>query len=489
MSNIQIQYSQSVVDQNHADELASSSDGSLSALLDTLIQLNYAIDVNYYYFNSWSYIGNTLRTNFSNGATRIFTGSVSDPNANSGTANATNVSFVLPNTVTVSQAGSLNYRWQSSGKAISFYSTDGNISSFIATTHYPTTSPYYDAVRGNSSIKLVGEISFDSSYNLSGSISSFTVTADKYLKNLTLTGNFAVGGNETSIGQGLANSTVAGTLTSYSETYYDGSYINVDGWGGSVYLANKQPINMSLLSDASHFPGDDTISIALPPKIYESCLIASGAGNDRVTLKGGGILLSVSSGSGKDNILLLDHGHSVDGGSDLDVVGYQSKQSQYQIQTVNGGVRVSNTENFSAYDTLINIERLNFSDSSLALDLDANAGKVAKLLGVVFGKAALMNKAYVGIGLSLLDGGLSYEDLAALALSAANATSSTDICTLLWTNVFGKVPTAVDIAPYKTMLDSGRLSIGALTTLAADTSLNITNIDLVGLAKTGIEYA
>ena len=38
------------------------------------------------------------------------------------------------------------------------------------------------------------------------------------------------------------------------------------------------------------------------------------------------------------------------------------------------------------------------------------------------------------------------------------------------------------------MLDSGQLSIGLLTTLAADTSFNTQHIDLVGLSLTGLEY-
>jgi len=84
---------------------------------------------------------------------------------------------------------------------------------------------------------------------------------------------------------------------------------------------------------------------------------------------------------------------------------------------------------------------------------------------------------------------MSYEALAALAVSVTKKTSSTDVCTLLWTNVFGKAPAAAaDIAPFTAMLDSGQMSIGGLAALAADTSFNTTNIDLVGLSQTGLGY-
>ncbi len=138
-------------------------------------------------------------------------------------------------------------------------------------------------------------------------------------------------------------------------------------------------------------------------------------------------------------------------------------------------------------DKLINVERLNFTDKSFALDLDGNAGTTAKILGAVFGKEFLNNKNYVGIGLSYLDGGWTYEKLAALALEAAGAKTNDQIVSLLWTNVIGTKPTEADKQPFIELLENG-MTAGSLAQYAADTSFNITNINLVGLAQTGIEY-
>jgi hypothetical protein len=159
----------------------------------------------------------------------------------------------------------------------------------------------------------------------------------------------------------------------------------------------------------------------------------------------------------------------------LDRVIFSGPRSQYSLSAQSaGGFRVTDS--------------VATRNGSLALDLDGNAGKVAKILGAIFGQSAVSNKAYVGIGLSYLDSGMSYSALAALAVSVTGKSSSTEVCTLLWTNVIKTTPTAADIAPYKAMLDSGQMSIGALATLAADTSFNTTNIGLVGLSQTGIEY-
>ena len=138
-------------------------------------------------------------------------------------------------------------------------------------------------------------------------------------------------------------------------------------------------------------------------------------------------------------------------------------------------------------DTLINVERIKFTDTSFALDLTGNAGITAKILGAVFGKDSLNNKNYVGIGLSFLDSGWTYDNLAGLALDAAGAKTNDQIVSLLWTNVIGTQPTTAEKAPYIALLENG-MSAGALAHLAADTAFNITNINLVGLAQTGIEY-
>ena len=146
----------------------------------------------------------------------------------------------------------------------------------------------------------------------------------------------------------------------------------------------------------------------------------------------------------------------------------------------------SKNPNSAGTDALVGIERLQFSDTSLALDLDCHAGQTAKLLGAVFGAASMAHQQFVGIGLSFLDAGTSYEQLAGMAVGAAGKTSHTNVVNQLWTNLVGSAPSQA--APIVALLDGG-MSVGALTVLAADLDLNTTNIGLVGLVQTGIEYS
>jgi hypothetical protein len=72
-------------------------------------------------------------------------------------------------------------------------------------------------------------------------------------------------------------------------------------------------------------------------------------------------------------------------------------------------------------------------------------------------------------------------------MSVLNKTSPEDVVGLLWTNVVGSSPTADQARPYIDMLNNG-MTQGQLAELAAKTSVNLAQIDLVGLAETGILF-
>jgi hypothetical protein len=189
-----------------------------------------------------------------------------------------------------------------------------------------------------------------------------------------------------------------------------------------------------------------------------------------------------------DLFLATTASESIDGGGGVDTVKYTNAKSNYLLNFISPTNRsLSDKSGSQGIDVLVSIERLKFSDTSLAIDLEGSAGTTAKILGAVFGKDSLSNKNFVGIGLSFLDSGWTYDNLAGLALEAAGAKTNDQVVTLLWTNVIGTKPTAADRQPFIALLENG-MTAGALAHLAADTSFNTTNINLVGLAQTGIEY-
>jgi hypothetical protein len=93
----------------------------------------------------------------------------------------------------------------------------------------------------------------------------------------------------------------------------------------------------------------------------------------------------------------------------------------------------------------------------------------------------------VGIGLSLLDGGKSFDELCGLAINALNLKAPSDVVNLLYTNVVGVAPTNEQAAPIVELLNKG-MSPGELTKIAAMLDLTATRINLTGLSETGLEF-
>nr|WP_231402802.1 M10 family metallopeptidase C-terminal domain-containing protein [Caenimonas aquaedulcis] len=193
-----------------------------------------------------------------------------------------------------------------------------------------------------------------------------------------------------------------------------------------------------------------------------------GAGNDSLEGRGGDDLL--------------------DGGDGQDVALYAASRAGYSIARGANGVTVSGPA--TGTDTMVNVERLVFTDGKVALDLDGYAGTVAKLLGAVFGAGAVHNTGYAGIGLNFADGGMGEQALAQLALDTQlGAHAGNDaVVDLLYTNVMGAAPSAAAHAQYVALLADGTYTQATLALEAAGSTMNQAHIDLVGLAAHGLAY-
>lgn len=258
------------------------------------------------------------------------------------------------------------------------------------------------------------------------------------------------------------------------------SKIPVVGWILSPVVDTYMKMSY-MLKNTNSF----TISMSLDSTVTggtKGGIFLGGIQNDNIVVGNGNALASGGNGNdifnpGTGNQYLL-------GDRGIDTALYTTIRSSHTLIKMGSDYTVSSLGNTQ---TLVNVERLQFSDTNVALDIDGNVGQVAKILGAVFGSNAVHNKEYVGIGLSYLDAGMSYEALNALAVNATGNTSYGDIVALLWNNVVGSPISVADKAYFVGLLDNG-MSIGALTAMAADTLLNANRIDLIGLGNTGVEY-
>jgi hypothetical protein len=143
-------------------------------------------------------------------------------------------------------------------------------------------------------------------------------------------------------------------------------------------------------------------------------------------------------------------------------------------------------------DTLVNVERVEFSDRSVAFDTLGSAGSAARIIGAAFGTAN-MTAAFMGVGIRLFDGGISMHDAAQLALGTplflqlAGGRDDASFVKAVFLNVVGHPPTFAEQSYYVGVLASG-VSQADLLAAAANSVFVADTIDLVGLGQTGIDY-
>ena len=184
-----------------------------------------------------------------------------------------------------------------------------------------------------------------------------------------------------------------------------------------------------------------------------------------------------------------------DGGLGLDTVVYSGPQERYTINKTGNRYVVSEPTGSDDTDYLSNIERLQFANGKVALDVEnGNAGEAAKLIGALLGPTYVKDKALTGIVINLLDQKYSSDTIANLGLatpmylSMAGSGSNTDFVKHVFNNVVGRPPTPSESSTYVSMLDAGT-SQSALALMAAHTDLNAARINLVGLIQHGLEFA
>ena len=291
--------------------------------------------------------------------------------------------------------------------------------------------------------------------------------------------------------------TFTGTSADNNWTVVNPGTFTLDGLGGTdtLYLGTslRSAYTITRAADgAVHVDSVSGASAALHATLYNMEVLVFDNKKDTLNLDSyfGVTPPPPLVGSSSDDRLTPAAGVTrVDGAGGIDTVVLSQPAAAYQLKTTASGFALSRTDGSHTL-ALAQVERLQFTDRQLALDLDGHAGLVARILGAVFGADAVKNAEYVGIGLRYSDSGMTDQALVQLALDArlGAGASSTDVVNLLYTNVVGQAPGDADRAAYVALLENHSQTPGSLGLMAATTSLNDQHIDLVGLAGTGLLF-
>ncbi len=214
---------------------------------------------------------------------------------------------------------------------------------------------------------------------------------------------------------------------------------------------------------------------------YENAL--GSAGNDLIT---GNALSNAITGSGGND--------TIDGGLGIDTAIYSGSSANYSISLgVGSSVVTDRTANRDGTDTLTNVERLQFTDTMLALDTgkDQTAGSGYMLYKAAFNRTP--DAGGLGFWISKMDTGMSYNSVAQsfvnsaefkTAFGGSNPTVNT-LVTKLYNNVLNRAPDAGGLAFWQEKLTTGWSTADVLGYFSTSGE-NVTNV--TPLIANGIQY-
>ena len=295
--------------------------------------------------------------------------------------------------------------------------------------------------------------------------------------------------------------TTTGTSGNDSWIVVKAGTFTLDGLGGTDTLALgtslRSQYTVKQVGSAVLVDSISGASSALHATLYNMEILTFDSGRDVLDLttyfKPAAQYITLNGSGLNDTFALAVGNYNVNGVGGLDAVTVSQPSSKFTVNPSALGYTLTSKDGQSVYN-LNSVERVVFSNEKIAFDVagTSNAGEVAKILGAVFGAAAVGNATYAGIGLSFLDGGMSYENLMNLAISAAlpgARLTNKAVVDLLFTNVVGFVPTVDQAKPYLDLLDNHTFTIAQLGVIAADSSFNTNQIGLTGqLLQTGLHY-
>lgn len=209
-------------------------------------------------------------------------------------------------------------------------------------------------------------------------------------------------------------------------------------------------------------------------------------GND--VLSGGAGRDSISGGAGNDIL---------EGGAGTDTARFSGNLANYRLTRISDTYVVRDMSGSDGTDTLTHFERLQFANTSLALDTEVteSGGEAALLIGALLGKASLSDKPLVGGLLAYFDAGNTLIDAAdalirtGIADRLANGSSTNAFVNLIYHSVTGKAPAPSDTTELAALIEGGTYTKAGFLVSAANHPQNQANVGLVGLLQTGLEYS
>ena len=228
-----------------------------------------------------------------------------------------------------------------------------------------------------------------------------------------------------------------------------------DGLGGTY--GYNSIVGPRLASGTTGGAADDTLQ--------------GGAGNDAFTGSGGNDL--------------------IDGGAGRDTAHYAGARVGFTVTQTTTGLTVTDKTGGEGTGTLLNVERLEFSDKGMAFDIDGNAGQVYRLYQAAFNRTP--DSGGLGDWIYGMDSGMSLLEVSSGFVSSAEFKSvygqnptNAEVVTRFYQNVLHRAPEQAGYDYWINQIESGLQTRTQVLTGFSESPEN--QAQLIGVISSGIEY-
>ncbi|NEX61934.1 DUF4214 domain-containing protein [Noviherbaspirillum galbum] len=181
------------------------------------------------------------------------------------------------------------------------------------------------------------------------------------------------------------------------------------------------------------------------------------------------------------------------GGDGVDLISYGGKKADFVLEKTADGYTVSKTGGDGG-DTLSGVERLVFTDTALALDIDGNGGKVYRLYQAAFNRKP--DSDGLGWQLKAMDDGTPLNQISQNFVSSAefkslygSNPSTVALVNLLYQNVLHRTPQQFETDFWVNIVDNGvPVRQTAAEVLASFSESPENQAQVIGSIQNGMEY-
>lgn len=183
--------------------------------------------------------------------------------------------------------------------------------------------------------------------------------------------------------------------------------------------------------------------------------------------------------------------NTINGGEGRDKVVYAKAAASYQVTLKDGTATVRDLSGQEGTDTLVGVERLQFGDTGIALDIGGTAGQAYRVYQAAFARTPDLGG--LGYWLSMMDNGAQLGAVAAGFVDSKEfrdvygaAPSNREIVEKFYQNVLQRAGEKAGVDYWTSLLDTKQATVGSVLVGFSESPEN--QAALVGVMANGVAY-